>query len=491
MKICVSLTDDTTEGVIERMQALAPLAGMFEIRADLVLDLDLLAILRARTRPLLLTCRTVSEGGQWPDDDAKRRMTLLEGVKRGYDYVDIEHRVGPLDVMIEKSGHGLVVSYHDFEGMPGDLDGLYAAMCEQGADIVKIAGTPRSIADVGRLMAFGKRVNEAGGPPVVPIAMGPQGVASRILAGRVGAPFTFASVAAGVESAPGQVPAAIMANLYRAASVTPATRAFAVVGSDVTRSLSPVLHNQAFAARGIDAVYVPVPAERLDAFLEALPALGLSGFSVTRPYKVDIVPHLHEVEDRAAVCRSVNTVVVQPDGTLRGSTTDGLGVVAPLRKHIDLKGRSVVILGAGGAARAAALSLANKGAAVTILARDPAQASAAARAVGCRHGALADAGRHPWDVLINATPVGSGAQAGETPLEAGLHRPGTIVLDMVYDPLETRLLREAKAAGCTIVGGIEMLVAQAVAQFETWTGVEAPAEVMRKAALFLAQARER
>ena len=222
-----------------------------------------------------------------------------------------------------------------------------------------------------------------------------------------------------------------------------------------------------------------------------MPALDLSGFSVTRPYKVDIVPHVQEVEESAAVCGSVNTVVAQPDGTLRGSTTDGLGVLASLRKKIDLKGRACVILGAGGAARSAGLSLANKGATVTFLARDVAQAAASARAVGCRHGALADAARHPWDIVINATPVGSGALREETPLPGSLHRAGSVALDMVYDPLETRFLREAQAAGCTVVAGLEMLLAQAVAQFETWTGVEAPMDVMRQTAAFLSQAQSR
>ncbi len=297
MRICVSLTEETTDGVIERMHALAGVADLFEVRADLVLDLDLLAILRARVKPLMLTCRAESEGGRWADDDPRRRLTLLEGVKRGYDYVDIEHRSGLVDVMNEKAGRGLVVSYHDMTGMPADLDTLYAEMCERRADVVKIAVTPRSVADVGRVLAFARRAAAGGGPPVVAIAMGPLGIATRILSGRHGAPFTFASASAGAESAPGQIPASLMAGLFRVGSLTSATRVYGVLGSDVTGSLSPVLHNRAFEARGIDAVYVPLQADSLDGFMKAMPALDLSGFSVTRPYKVDILAHMQEVEE--------------------------------------------------------------------------------------------------------------------------------------------------------------------------------------------------
>jgi shikimate dehydrogenase len=254
----------------------------------------------------------------------------------------------------------------------------------------------------------------------------------------------------------------------------------------VRRSLSPLLHNQAFAARKVDAVYVPLQAEGIEPFLRALPALDLAGFSVTQPYKVEILPHLHEVEDSAALCGSVNTVVVQ-EGALRGSTTDGIGVVGPLKKRGELKGKAVVIVGAGGAARSAALSLRRKGARVTLLARNPRQVAEAAAAVGCAQAPLADLPRQAWDVLINATPVGSAAAPADTPIPATLHRPGTIVLDMVYDPLETRLLREARAAGCTVIDGLEMLLAQAVAQFETWTGLPAPVEAMTEAAARIAQ----
>jgi 3-dehydroquinate dehydratase/shikimate dehydrogenase len=488
-QICVSLTEETTAGVIDRMQDLAGIADLFEVRGDLVLDLDLLTILRAKTRPLLFTCLPVSEGGRWDDADPGRRLVLLEAVKRGYDYVDVAYRSEYLDVMIEKAGRGLVVSYHDLEGVPGDLDALYRAMCEKGADIVKIAVTPGSIADVGRLLAFADRVSRSGPRPLIPVAMGPLGLITRVVGGRYRAPFTFASAAPGAEAAPGQIPAALLADLYRVRDVTRSTKVYGVLGSTVTWSLSPVLHNRAFEARRVDAVYVPLQAEALPAFLQVLPSLDLAGFSVTRPYKVEILGHLHEVDETAALCGSVNTVVVH-DGLLRGSTTDGTGVLAPLKRRIDIRGKQIVVIGAGGAARAAALALGRKGARVTVLARDPDKAAFVAGAVGCASGDLAELRRHRWDVLINATPVGSLESVHEAPVPAGLHKPGTVVLDMVYEPIETRLLREAQAAGCAIIDGLEMLLAQAAEQFETWTGVEAPLDVMKSAALYLVQERQ-
>jgi 3-dehydroquinate dehydratase/shikimate dehydrogenase len=488
-RICVSLTEETMAGLMDRMEELAPVADLFEIRADLVLDLDLLTLMRVRSKPLLLTCLPMAEGGRWQDDDPQRRLMLLEAVKRGFDYVDVNFRSKYLDVMMEKSGRGLIVSYHDLEGTPADLDGLYAQMADCGADIVKIAVNPRSVAEVGRLLAFAQRARQRGGPPLIALAMGPMGLISRVAAGRHGAPFTFASAAEGAEAAPGQLPAAVMADLYRVRDVNPATRVYGVLGSDVARSLSPVLHNRAFEARGLDAVYVPLQAEALEPFVHALPALDLAGFSVTRPYKVALLDYLDAVEEASAVCGSVNTVVVK-SGALQGSTTDGAGVLIPLRRRVEVKGKSVVIVGAGGAARAAALALRRKGARVTILGRDLDKAGDAAQAAGCAHGALKDMATYPWDILINATPVGSAAHPDATPVPARLHRPGTIVFDMVYDPLATRFLREAQAAGCTIVDGLEMLLAQAIVQFETWTGLEAPVDAMRSAALYLVQEQE-
>ena len=173
---------------------------------------------------------------------------------------------------------------------------------------------------------------------------------------------------------------------------------------------------------------------------------------------------------------------------LRGLSTDGVGVTAPLERHLPLEGASVVVLGAGGAARAAAFALRKKGAAVTLLARDPEKAAEAARSIGCDYGALSSAGERPFDAVVNATPLGGGAHVDRSPWPLAAHRKGTVAFDMVYDPVETRLLREAREAGAVAVSGLEMLLAQAVPQFEAWTGMRAPQDVMRQA-LFAAAGR--
>jgi 3-dehydroquinate dehydratase/shikimate dehydrogenase len=491
--ICVSLTEATTEATLGRMAELAPLADLFEVRADFIRDLDLPALLRERPRPLLFTCRPESEGGRWPDADAEgRRRRLREAAESAVDLVDVELRAGFDEVIAARAGRGLVVSHHDLAGVPEDLEGLSAEAAALGADVVKIVGTPRSARDLGRLMAFARGSSSEGVEETAPgrwrglvaLAMGPLGVASRILGGRHRAPFTYAAPVEGREAAPGQLTADTLAKVYRVRSIGPGTRAYGILGIDVLRSLSPAIHNRAFAERGLDAVYVPLQSESLPAFLDALPDLGLSGFSVTRPWKSDILPHLapDHVEPTAARAGSVNTVVVR-EGRLVGSSTDGDGVLVPLRHHLVVSGRPVTLVGAGGAARAAAFALVEVGARVRVLARRPEQAAAVAADVGCDHGPLTALDDEAWDVLINATPVGSGACPGEMPVPEASLRSGGVVFDMVYEPRDTPLLQAARAAGCRSVDGVEMLVAQAVGQFEAWTGAPAPVEAMTEAAL--------
>jgi len=486
--LCITLTERLTVDLIDRMSDLSGLADMFEIRGDLVTDIDLLTILRVRTKPLIFTARSASEGGKMKDDDPKRRALLHEAVRRGYDYVDVEYRSGFFDIMTEKAGHGLIVSYHDMTGTPQDLEVLYEGMCKTGADVVKIAVSPRSMTEVGRLMELARR-HAHSTPPLIAIALGPLGAVSRITGPKYGAPFVFASTGKGHEAAAGQIPAEEMDTVYNVKTIGPQTRVYGLVGGDVLRSLSPAIHNRGFSESGMDAVFVPLQSDSLGAFFQAFPHLGLSGFSVTRPYKVEMVGRMQAVDATVAQCGSVNTVVVHDTGQLHGTSTDGLGVVTPLRKRGEIKGKSVLILGAGGAARAAAAALEERGATVRILARNREKALQVGAEVGCAAGDLSVLLNSQWDILINATPVGGGSLAEQTLVPKALLKSGSTVLDMIYDPLETRLLREAAQAGCTVISGFEMLLAQAAAQFEVWTGNEAPVDAMRSAALLLAQTR--
>ncbi len=486
MRVCVVIAEETTAAALARMAELLPHADLFELRADFVRDLDLRALVSARGRPLILTCRPESEGGRWPDaDPAGRRRVLAQAVELGFDLVDVEARAGFDEVVAAKAGHGLVLSWHDFQTTPDDLDSIFERMATARPDVVKIAVRARSVGDLGRLLAFAqRRAARAGqGGALLAIAMGPEGTASRVLGGRYGAPFTYAAPASGREAAPGQLTARALVDTYRVHALSPATRVYGLLGRDVLRSLSPAIHNRAFAALGVDAVYVPLQAESLEAFLGALPALGLSGFSVTRPYKQEILPHLSSLAPSAARAGSVNTVTVR-GSTLEGSSTDGEGILGPLRRLVEPAGRSVVILGCGGAARAAAFALCEAGAAVSIAARNAAQAAELAAAVGGRAlASLESVATADWDVLLNATPVGSGACPDAMPVPASALRPGAIVFDMVYEPRETPLLRAARARGCPTIDGVEMLAAQALGQLEAWLGEAPPPELLRAAAL--------
>ena len=280
-----------------------------------------------------------------------------------------------------------------------------------------------------------------------------------------------------------------MDTLYGVKSIGPQTKVYGLVGGDVLWSLSPAIHNRGFSECGLDAVFVPLQTESLGAFFQAFPHLGLSGFSVTRPYKVEMVGRMQAVDATVAQCGSVNTVLVHDSGQLHGTSTDGLGVVTPLRKRGEIKGKSAMILGAGGAARAAAVALEERGARVRMLARNREKAVQVGSEVGCAAGDLSVLLNSQWDILIHATPVGGGSLAEQTLVPQALLKQGATVLDMIYDPLETRLLREAAQAGCAVISGFEMLLASAAAQFEVWTGAEAPVDAMRSSALLLAQTR--
>ncbi len=260
------------------------------------------------------------------------------------------------------------------------------------------------------------------------------------------------------------------------------TQVYAVIGRPLDHTLSPAVHNAAFQATGLNAVYLALPTDDPAGALAGARALGLKGLSITIPHKEAALAGVDEVEAEARTLGAINTVVIR-DGFLKGSNTDAPAIVACLEKAGPVSGRRALILGTGGAARAAAFGLSQAGAEVIVAGRRADRVAGLARDLGVRGISWAEIGTENPELVINATPVGMWPQADETPLDVSGLDPGTVVLDMVYNPLQTRLLTLAQDRGLTTVSGLEVFLDQAARQFELWTGTSAPVQVMREAAL--------
>jgi 3-dehydroquinate dehydratase / shikimate dehydrogenase len=366
----------------------------------------------------------------------------------------------------------VMVSLHDFRRTPV-LGRALKVLRGHDADAVKIAVQAQSVGDSVRVLRVARGASDR-----VVVAMGEIGLAARILALREGSALAYAPV--GEATAPGQVSLWELKHLYRAHELNRETRVFGVIGNPVGHSLSPLLHNTGFVARSANAVYVPFLVEELRDFLRALPEFGVEGFSVTLPHKETLLRHLDECDGLAAEIGAVNTVMVRGDGSLYGCNTDYVGLLRALEKKFRIAGSRVLIFGAGGAARATAFALERAGANVAICARREKAARELARAVEGEVVPRRALRAETFDAMVNATPVGMYPHAEISPLEAReLHC--RVVMDLIYRPERTKLLRMAASKGIATVSGVEMFVAQGIAQWELWMGGRAPEAAMRRA----------
>jgi 3-dehydroquinate dehydratase/shikimate dehydrogenase len=448
-------------------------ADLVELRLDGVPDVDVEAALAGRRSPVIVTCRPVWEGGRFDGSEDERRRILERAMALGAEYVDVEWRAGFDSVIRARGGAGVVVSLHDFDGVPRDLAARYAAMRATGASVVKLAVTARRLADCLLLADLGY---DAAGDRTVLIAMGTPGVPTRVLPSRFGSCWTY-----GGDAAPGQVDVGTLVDGYRVRQQSSSTAIYGLLGSPLAHSVSPAMHNAFFAAARLDAVYLPLEAESIDDFLAfACDArVALRGASITAPFKVGATAFVAEIDAVAASAGAVNTVRRDAHGWI-GTNTDVPALLSTLPPALDVASSRVAVLGAGGAARAVVVALRGRGARPTVYSRRT-QAD----------GSFDSAGtpllsglppRGSWDVLVNATPVGTYPATDDTPIPLSLLNEG-LVYDLVYNPPVTRLQREARGAGCAVIGGLEMLVRQAELQAEFWTGLGPPAGVMRRAAV--------
>jgi 3-dehydroquinate dehydratase / shikimate dehydrogenase len=492
--------------VIQLEKARGDIAAAVEAGADLIelridaLDslLTLQRLLEEHTVPVIVTCRTTREGGNSALADRERSQLLSFAAQRGAEYLDLElatfergRHLLPLKVHTLPSR---IMSFHDFTGRPERLYNIVEKLNQSPAEIIKIVWTAGTIRE--NLEAL--EVQRHSPKRAIAFCMGEAGLISRVLAKKFGAFLTFASLDYESATAPGQVTIAEMKSLYRWDAIKPSTKVFGVVAHPVRHSMSPAIHNAAFTEVGFDGIYLPMLVEPdydsfksfIDGF-QNFDGMNLSGLSVTIPHKENALRYLKEtgseIEDLGERIGAINTISIERPGKLCGKNTDYAAILDSITEALGidrdhLKNLRVAVLGAGGTGRAAVAALAHYGANVIVSNRTGERAKALAEEFKAMAMSLDDLCRCDFDVFVNTTSVGMYPKVDENPL-ADRKPPfsaKTLVFDTIYNPMKTRLLAQAEASGAKTIGGVEMFVRQAAVQFETWTGVPAPREVMRR-----------
>eukprot|EP00889_Picochlorum_renovo_P003956 jgi/Picre1/30986/NNA_006344.t1 len=428
----------------EAKEAKAAGADSVELRLDYLVDFDagndLEGLLNAIDLPCIVTFRPLWEGGKYGGEEAPRLAALKLAMELGAAYVDVEFLVAQVFFAALKAENKtyktkVIVSSHDYENTASDekLRQLVAAIRGVGADIVKFATTGNDITDANRVLSIVREASQDG--PVIGLCMGEKGQATRILAPKYGGFLTFGALSPERQTAPGQPTIHQLVNLYRLKEQSKDTKVLGIVGNPIGHSKSPAIHNAALSQGGLDYVYVPLLVDDFDAFMESLPDSDWVGLGVTIPHKTAALAAAVEADDISSIENAMDK-------------TSG---------ESPLKGKKVVVLGAGGAGRALAFGAASRGAHVVVANRTVDKAS---------------------DLARQLSPPGEGPHDDQSPLPEGVTATFSVVFDAVYTPLHTKLLQHAEKAGATIVTGEKMFVGQAAEQYHLFTGEHPDTELM-------------
>ena len=485
--ICATIGRGRHTSLAEEWKAAAD-AGvdLVELRIDcLRRDPDLKRIFSQRPTPVVFTIRRGADGGLWRGNEEKRQALLREAIAMGVEYVDLEMDIATKIRRFGKTKR--IVSYHNLKGTPADVQDFAEQCDEMDADVVKIATLANSVAEASLVLQLSAKA----AVPTIAVAMGDIGFFTRVLGAKFGAPFTFAGFNIERMFAPGMPAASALKRDYFYGQINAETEIFGVIGDPIGHSLSPALHNSAFRHHGMNKVLVPflIPNGTLAESLKELEWLGVKGFSVTIPHKEAVVPLLTQKDGAVDRTGSCNTVVIQDDKktgyntdyrAAMDSLEEAFGGVAESEDASPLLDKLVLILGAGGVARAIAFGLSRRGANVTITNRHDERATELAEQVGCRTINWGQRASTAADVIINCTPVGMHPNVDDTPVPpAAFQRTGMVAFDTVYHPENTMFLKLARERDCKTVSGVDMFVRQAAQQFKLYTGQDAPLDVMR------------
>ncbi len=482
--ICVSIGRTRHKMVVAEHKHLAGKgAKLVELRLDwLRRRPDVARLIKDRPTPVVITCRTTDDRGRWRGTEDQRLAILREAIVSGVEYVDLE---GEIAGKIPRYGDTKrIVSYHNFDETPLHLPDILEKLSQKDPDIVKIVTMANAPSDNVRML----EVVQSAKVPVVGFCMGELGIPSRLLCGKYGSPFTYASFSKERELAPGQLSYAETRALYGFNKIDGDTKVFGLLGDPVAHSHSPLVHNAAFRKQKLNAVYIPfrVPPELLSDTLQEFDRLGIHGYSVTIPHKEEALAK-GTPDDGARDIGAANTLF-KDDGFWKSTNTDYSAALEALQAVLDeqddesgrtLEGRRVLILGAGGVARAVGLALVRKGSAVVIANRGRDRGQNLASELGCQYINWENRGSEHAEVVINCTSVGMHPKVDETPYDEHWMRDGAIAFDTVYTPENTLFLKNAAARGCATVSGLDMFVRQAAHQFKIFTGQEPPIEYMR------------
>jgi 3-dehydroquinate dehydratase/shikimate dehydrogenase len=483
-KVCVAIIGATPAEMLEKAAAVVKETPFLEFRLD-YLEKPLLALPKLKqflsdntAVTAIATCRRAANGGKFSGNLAAELEILSKAGTSGFHIVDLELesaeslKKGELQ-KLRDTGVALIVSHHDFAATK-DLDGIFKRIEPFKPDFIKIVPTAKTLTDNVTLMRFIERMDDHSN--IVGVCMGDAGIISRVLGLRAGSAFTFAAATAGEETAPGQIAARTLIETYRIDQVDAATKVYGVAGNPIRSSLSPIMMNTAFRRETVNAVYLALQASKLSDLLKLVHEIPIQGLSVTMPLKQEILAHLEKTDPLSAKIGACNTVLRQ-DGKLYGFNTDVAGITGPIEKRMSLRGAKALVLGAGGAARAAVFGMRDKGAEVFILNRTAETAQKLAKQSGSKAIKKDALAKTTFDLIVNATPIGMAGVKGPPILDAA-DLNTKLVFDLVYNPLETPLLRLARQRSIPIITGIEMFVQQGARQFEIFTGKPAPEEEM-------------
>jgi 3-dehydroquinate dehydratase/shikimate dehydrogenase len=482
-KTCVAIASANAGEMLEKAESVARDNPFVELRLDYI-SRPALALTKIKefteTHPhvsVIATCRRAASGGKFKGSIPSQIDVLAKAAESGCQLLDVElqtaSRLKPAQLSKLRSKAAVVLSFHDFRATQ-KLDETLKKMSGYEADFYKIVSTATSLYDNVVMMKFLERHRDSHN--LVGLCMGEQGIISRVLGVRAGSAFTFAALSANERTAPGQVTAQELRSIYRIDQVDPASKVYGVAGDPISHSLSPAIMNAALRRENVNGVFLALHTKSLKDLLACVREIPIQGLAVTMPHKQTILPYLDNTDPQTAKIGACNTVVRSQDGKLYGFNTDTAGVVAPLEQRIALNGARILVLGAGGAARAAVFGLKERGAEIFILNRNMDAAQKLARQAKARTVKRANLKKLDFDVIINATPVGMG-NTRQSPLNADEIK-SKLVFDMVYDPAETKLLKLGKERGAETIPGSVMFVQQAARQFEIWTGKPAPREDM-------------